>query len=480
MDNNETSKEFDVALSFAGEDRQYVREVATALKKKNVKVFYDEFEEADLIGRNLVDHLSEIYKSKARICLMFVSSAYARKPFTRLERQAAQSTAMFTDDPYIVPVRLDDTEIPGLLPPVAYVSGKTPEGLAQLVASKLIMSEESGQVFSIASNSSQRLLVRFNSLIEPDIETFSQVLQDFRHWSEDKLRSIPIELRVPQTIQKQIEEDGTFKQSKSWMSPMIGDEARQQYVEFNQKLLPKFLADTAKGTQTIIACYGFSRLDRMEFVARRYLMTRMIILCRLILDCRLIGMSVPKWESTFTEFGRVWADWVMYGLPYACFLDGEERFLWVDADGRDNCTAITWPSDSLRLYAPSELLLSRDFEEGITDSQFDQFFAVQLLETELENGRGQPLQYFLQYPDRLNLTIRGEWAIETDHYKQHGTSNSGGEPLFESVRKLRDHFIGDGDKKGITDNQKYLVFHRIQNLFRESDQFDSILWPVDS
>src|SRR5713226_9264451 len=122
-------KQDDVALSFAGEDRAYVEAVAMALRQKGLKVFYDRFEEADLIGRNLVDHLSEVYSSKARLCILFISAAYARKPYPKMERQAAQSTALFSEEPYIIPVRLDESEIPGLLPTVAYLSGKTPEAV---------------------------------------------------------------------------------------------------------------------------------------------------------------------------------------------------------------------------------------------------------------------------------------------------------------------------------------------------------------
>lgn len=41
-------KKYHVALSFAGEDREYVDKVATCLHKKGVKVFYDKFEDTDL------------------------------------------------------------------------------------------------------------------------------------------------------------------------------------------------------------------------------------------------------------------------------------------------------------------------------------------------------------------------------------------------------------------------------------------------
>lgn len=51
--------DYDVCLSFAGEERDYVSRVAEELKSRVVRVFYDLFEEAELWGMNLYDHLTE-------------------------------------------------------------------------------------------------------------------------------------------------------------------------------------------------------------------------------------------------------------------------------------------------------------------------------------------------------------------------------------------------------------------------------------
>lgn len=45
--------EFDVVLSFAGEDRQYVKEVAKHLQDKEIRVFYDKYEVVSLWGKDL-------------------------------------------------------------------------------------------------------------------------------------------------------------------------------------------------------------------------------------------------------------------------------------------------------------------------------------------------------------------------------------------------------------------------------------------
>ncbi|QPH98866.1 hypothetical protein G5B97_01690 [Campylobacter concisus] len=43
--------EYDVALSFAGENREYVEEVAIFLKNFGVKVFYDDFKQDKIWGK---------------------------------------------------------------------------------------------------------------------------------------------------------------------------------------------------------------------------------------------------------------------------------------------------------------------------------------------------------------------------------------------------------------------------------------------
>ncbi|MDE0484410.1 MAG: TIR domain-containing protein [Candidatus Poribacteria bacterium] len=114
-------QKYDVALSFAGEDRKYAKELADLLNKNGYLCFYDENELANLWGKNLYDHLSSIYKDKARYCVMFLSKHYDQQLWTNHERQMAQARAFQENREYILPVRLDDTEIPGIPPTIGYL-----------------------------------------------------------------------------------------------------------------------------------------------------------------------------------------------------------------------------------------------------------------------------------------------------------------------------------------------------------------------
>src|SRR2546429_9687107 len=112
--------DYDIALSFAGEDRQRVEELAALLVEDGVRVFYDLYEQAVLWGKDLYQHLQSVYRDRAQYCLVFVSSHYARKLWAKHELRQAQARAFREHHEYILPVRLDDTEIPGLNATVGY------------------------------------------------------------------------------------------------------------------------------------------------------------------------------------------------------------------------------------------------------------------------------------------------------------------------------------------------------------------------
>jgi hypothetical protein len=142
----EDAFKYDVALSFAGEDREYVAQVAAILERAGVRLFYDEYERVTLWGKDLYVHLQGVYASASRYTVMFISQYYARKLWTNHERQAAQSRAFSERREYILPARFDDTEIPGVLPTIGYIDIREmpAEEFARLILQKLGVSEAPG------------------------------------------------------------------------------------------------------------------------------------------------------------------------------------------------------------------------------------------------------------------------------------------------------------------------------------------------
>lgn len=130
---------YEVVLSYAGEDRNYVEKVAAFLKANKVHIFYDKYEEATLWGVDLAEHLDKVYGGTARYCVMFISKYYAQKVWTNHERQSALAKAIHEKTEYILPARFDDTKIPGIRPTIGYVdlASKSAEDLGRLVLEKL-------------------------------------------------------------------------------------------------------------------------------------------------------------------------------------------------------------------------------------------------------------------------------------------------------------------------------------------------------
>jgi len=131
--------EYDVCLSFAEEQRNYVEEVAAALKAKGVRVFFDDYEKSKLWGKDLYAHLDEVYQNLARYCILFASTDYARKIWTNHERRSAQARAVKAKGEYILPARFDDTPIPGLPDTVHYLDLRclSASEVARLTAEKV-------------------------------------------------------------------------------------------------------------------------------------------------------------------------------------------------------------------------------------------------------------------------------------------------------------------------------------------------------
>ena len=134
-----TQFEFDIALSFAGEDRDKVEAYASALKSKGLRVFLDSDQQAELWGADLYVKLDQIYRTQALFCVMFLSKHYAMKRWANHERKSAQARAFKENKEYILPVRLDDTEIPGIAETVGYIDLRqtTIEDLVSLTLRKV-------------------------------------------------------------------------------------------------------------------------------------------------------------------------------------------------------------------------------------------------------------------------------------------------------------------------------------------------------
>ena len=146
----ETSR-YEVALSFAGEQRNYVEDVARVLQSRGVAVFYDEFESIRLWGKHLVEELHDVYENRATYAVMFISREYVDKVWPNHERQSILSRAVREKNEYILQVRFDDTPVPGIPTAIRYVSARehTPAVLAAMIAEKIGIQPYAGKASDV-------------------------------------------------------------------------------------------------------------------------------------------------------------------------------------------------------------------------------------------------------------------------------------------------------------------------------------------
>ena len=119
------SYKYEVAISFAGEDRAFAEAVAKGLRDAGVEVFYDNFYAADLWGEDLSAKLREVYHDSSEFCIMILSQHYVEKMWTSFERQQAiERLIKEKGKAYVLPVRLDGFagEVPGLSGTISYLS----------------------------------------------------------------------------------------------------------------------------------------------------------------------------------------------------------------------------------------------------------------------------------------------------------------------------------------------------------------------
>ena len=162
------NKKYDIAISFAGADRSVALGIASELTSEGVSVFYDEFEKADLWGKDLYEHLISIYKDNSKYCLMLLSESYSKKLWTSHERKAAQARAFTENKEYILPLKLDDTEVTAILGTTGYIDyrSETDKSVAKLILKKLWGDLENDRGLNILKIQLEELYMRMMLVCE--------------------------------------------------------------------------------------------------------------------------------------------------------------------------------------------------------------------------------------------------------------------------------------------------------------------------
>ena len=226
--------EFDVALSFAGEDRRYADELVKLLDDGGHSFFYDDDNRAELWGKDLYNSLYSIYKEKARYCVIFTSEHYVRKLWTNHELKSAQARAFSEKgEAYILPIRLDDTEVPGIPPTVGYLDGRSMsideiyEILAEKLTGERSQRETSPSTLSVAKEDPGE----FALLRSEEEKLYFVPLQEVRRDSEEiSLKLLPesseevaflstLQNKLSSTFASRISLSCAYREYAAWVNP---------------------------------------------------------------------------------------------------------------------------------------------------------------------------------------------------------------------------------------------------------------------
>ena len=144
----ELPEKFQIALSFAGEQREFVRSVATELENRlgSSSVFFDEWFEHYIAGYDADLRLQDIYGKRCALVVVCVSKHYGDKPWTRAEHEAIRARVMKArcsadkrDELGILPIRVGTGDVAGIEFNVIVpdVRERTPEATASLIIDRL-------------------------------------------------------------------------------------------------------------------------------------------------------------------------------------------------------------------------------------------------------------------------------------------------------------------------------------------------------
>ena len=134
-------RRFKVALSFPGEHREYVKEVAAHLVNElgEDTVFYDMYFEHELARMDLDLYLMSIYKDQAELVAIFFCEEYDKKDWCKLEWRAVRQMIKDKRAHEIMPFKLNEFEIDGFLGLDGYidVQSRNSKVIADLIVKRL-------------------------------------------------------------------------------------------------------------------------------------------------------------------------------------------------------------------------------------------------------------------------------------------------------------------------------------------------------
>ncbi|MFC1410739.1 TIR domain-containing protein [Streptacidiphilus sp. N1-12] len=213
---------YDLAVSFAGEHRDYVERAVRSCQQRGLRVFYDRDMNNEWWGRSFIREQREVYSSRTRYFVPFISTEYLAKPIPMDEFSAAMMTAVKQGDGYILPVLMDEVQVPSdlLHPHIHYLRAKdySPEQLAEQLHARVRQAENAGQqAREVGEVVQEALNLRLPKVVPAGFSKYEELQVVFDYFGSQFQTAAPLLRprgfictvnRIPERISVRIEHNG--------------------------------------------------------------------------------------------------------------------------------------------------------------------------------------------------------------------------------------------------------------------------------
>lgn len=114
---------YDVGISYATEDEEYVGRVIKLLKERyQLKVFFAPAEQGNMIGEDLLIYLNKVYNDECHYVVVFISEKYLSKEYTRQEASIIKLRQATEKQRFIIPVVFGSARLDWMSKDIVYLS----------------------------------------------------------------------------------------------------------------------------------------------------------------------------------------------------------------------------------------------------------------------------------------------------------------------------------------------------------------------
>lgn len=109
--NEQQDYEFDIAISFAGENRDLANFIVEQLKELDISIFYDKHYEDNYLGGPWAKYFEEVFVQRSRLVVALLDKYHKEKLWPTFERDCFCKRVPQGE---VIPVFLDDSTFPGI------------------------------------------------------------------------------------------------------------------------------------------------------------------------------------------------------------------------------------------------------------------------------------------------------------------------------------------------------------------------------